>query len=212
MCKFTTIILLCSAFWMLSIDVKAQNVDVELLRAINSYSTEGIRDYSKFLSNTTAGVAIATPLVMGIVGVVDKNDDLLKSAICVGATIGVSSVLTYGLKHTFNRPRPAVTYPGIITSYEDVSSLSFPSGHTSLAFCTATSLSLQYPKWYIAGPALFWAGSVGYSRMHLGVHYPSDVLAGALLGAGSAYITYKINKWYWKKNDNKKLIGLQAYQ
>ena len=48
--------------------------------------------------------------------------------------------------------------------------------------------------------------------MNLGVHYPSDVLAGAILGAGSAYATYKLNNWFWKKNNNKRLIGLEAYK
>jgi len=79
--------------------------------------------------------------------------------------------------------------------YEDVSSLSFPSGHTSEAFSTATALSLKYPEWYIIAPAYLWAGSVGYSRMNLGVHYPTDVLAGALLGTGTAFLTLKVNEW-----------------
>lgn len=61
-------------------------------------------------------------------------------------------------------------------------------------FALATSLSLSYPKWYIIVPSYAWAGSVGYSRMDLGVHYPSDVLAGAVIGAGSAWLTYYINK------------------
>ncbi len=87
----------------------------------------------------------------------------------------------------------------------------FPSGHTSLAFAIATSLSLKYPKWYVIAPSYVWACSVGYSRMNLGVHYPSDVLAGAVLGAGSAFLTYKLNEWFWKKQNNKKLIGLQNY-
>jgi membrane-associated phospholipid phosphatase len=52
----------------------------------------------------------------------------------------------------------------------------------------------MYPKWYIIVPSICWAGAVGYSRMHLGVHYPSDVVAGALVGAGSAWLTHYVNK------------------
>jgi len=68
-----------------------------------------------------------------------------------------------------------------------------------MAFATATSLSLEYPKWYVIVPAYTWAGTVGYSRMHLGVHYPSDVLIGALVGAGSAFITHKVNQKLLKR-------------
>ena len=39
--------------------------------------------------------------------------------------------------------------------------------------------------------------------MHLGLHYPTDVLAGAVLGAGSAYLTYKVNEWLWDNYDIK---------
>lgn len=78
-----------------------------------------------------------------------------------------------------------------------------PSGHTSTAFATATSLSLAYPKWYVVAPSFVWAGAIGYSRMHLGVHYPSDVLAGAIVGSGSAYLTYKANQWINKKRKKK---------
>jgi membrane-associated phospholipid phosphatase len=210
--KFTTIILLWSAISMLSTKVSAQNADIEMLRSLNSNTaTVG---YSKFITNTTTGVAIGVPVIMGVVALVEKDDDLFKSAIYVGVSIGVSGVLTYGLKHSIREPRPYITYPDIINrniDFENETSLSFPSGHTSLAFATATALSLKYPKWYVIAPSYFWACSVGYSRMNLGMHYPSDVLAGAILGAGSAYITYQVNNWFWKKNENKKLIGLQAY-
>jgi len=207
--KFTTIILLWSVFSVFSIQIAAQNTEVELLRSINSPG--GLRQYSKFISNTTTAVTISTPVVMGIIALIDKDDDLLKSSLYVGASIGVDGILTYSMKEIVRRPRPGATYPDKITAYETETSLSFPSGHTSLAFTTATALSLKYPKWYVIAPSYFWACSVGYSRMNLGMHYPSDVLAGAILGAGSAYITYKINNWFWKKNNNKKLIGLQPY-
>ncbi|MFA6580312.1 MAG: phosphatase PAP2 family protein [Paludibacter sp.] len=206
--KFTTIILLWSAFLLLSTKVSAQNADIELLRTVNGYT--GTIGFSKFVSNTTTGVAIGVPVIMGAVALIEKDDDLLKSALYIGVSIGVDGVLTYGLKKIVRRPRPYVTYNDI-HAYETESSLSFPSGHTSLAFATATALSLKYPKWYIIAPGYLWACTVGYSRMNLGMHYPTDVLTGALLGAGSAYVTYQVNNWFWKKHEKKKLIGLQAY-
>jgi len=208
--KFTTIILLWSAFSIFSTQISAQNADIELLRPINGSSSTGLRDYSRFISNTTTALSVSTPLVMGVVALIEKNDDLLKNALYVGVSLGVDGVLTYSMKEIVRRPRPFSTYPDI-KAYESETSLSFPSGHTSLAFTTATALSLKYPKWYVIAPSYFWACSVGYSRMNLGMHYPSDVLAGAIVGSGSAYITYLVNNWYWKKNNNKKLIGLQAY-
>ena len=83
--------------------------------------------------------------------------------------------------------------------------MSFPSGHVSAAFCTATSLSLRFHKWYVIAPSFLWATSVGWARMYQGVHYPSDVLAGAIVGAGSAWLGYKIQHRMEKKhNDPKK--------
>lgn len=215
MCKFTTIILLCCTILLLSTNLDAQNADFELLRKINTSSTRELREYSAFISNTTKITAISVPVVMGAVALLEKNDDLLKNALYVGVSMGVTTVFTYSLKYTVNRTRPYenVDYGSMLNVSPDFyeSSASFPSGHTSLAFGTATALSLKYPKWYVIVPGYAWACSVGYSRMNLGVHYPTDVVAGALLGAGSAYITYKINNWFWKKQDNKKLIGLEGY-
>lgn len=208
--KFTTIILLWSTFSLFSTQLSAQNADIELLRSINGSTSTGLRDYSRFISNTTTAVAVSTPLVMGVVALIEKDDDLLKNALYVGVSLGVDGVMTYSMKEIIKRPRPYTTYSDI-TAYDTETSLSFPSGHTSLAFATATSLSLKYPKWYVIAPTYFWACSVGYSRMNLGMHYPSDVLGGALVGAGSAYVTYLVNNWYWKKTQNKRLIGLQAY-
>jgi membrane-associated phospholipid phosphatase len=115
----------------------------------------------------------------------------------MGAGLAASALLTVGMKYGIDRPRPFVTYPHLITQKDKAGSYSFPSGHTSSAFATATSVSLLYPKWYVIAPSLLWAGAVGYSRMELGVHYPSDVLVGALVGVGSSYLMWKVNK-RWK--------------
>lgn len=201
--KVTTFIFLFVLIFGISLPLHAQNTDIDLLRAIHQ-SHSGLHSYSAFISKTTKASTVAVPLTMATVALIGKNDDLLKDAIYVGASIGLNTALTYTLKYSFDRERPYLTYPdlNVDTKYYENSG-SFPSGHTSIAFSTATALSLKYPRWYIIAPAYLWAGSVAYSRLNLGVHYPTDVLAGAVLGAGSAWATYKVNEWFWKKQEKK---------
>jgi undecaprenyl-diphosphatase len=70
-------------------------------------------------------------------------------------------------------------------------------------------LTIAYPKWYVAVPAYAWAATVGYSRMYLGVHYPSDVFVGAVIGTGSAFLMHKANQWLFKKKERRKLAAAQ---
>jgi membrane-associated phospholipid phosphatase len=104
-----------------------------------------------------------------------------------------ASLITTSLKYSVQRERPFVTYNDI--QKRDVGgSPSFPSGHTSSAFALATSLSLHWRKWYVVVPSYIWATGVGYGRMYQGVHYPTDVLAGAIIGSGMAYLSYKFQQ------------------
>ena len=191
--KYTIITLLL--LWLPQSKLSAQNADIELLQKINSNDSEFWRGYSKAISNTTTYVSLSAIAGVATTGLIKNDKQLLRDALYLGVNLGTNALFTYSLKNSFKRPRPGITYPAQITMYEDVSSLLFPSGHTSEAFSTATALSLKYPEWYIIAPAYLWAGSVGYSRMNLGVHYPSDVLAGALLGTGTAFLTFKVNEW-----------------
>lgn len=191
--KYTIITLLL--LWLPQSKLSAQNADIELLQRINSNDSEFWRGYSKAISNTTTYVSLTTIAGVATTGLIKNDKQLLRDALYLGVNFGTNALFTYSLKNSFKRARPGITYPAQITMYEDVSSLSFPSGHTSEAFSTATALSLKYPEWYIIAPAYLWAGSVGYSRMNLGVHYPTDVLVGALLGTGTAFLTFKVNEW-----------------
>jgi membrane-associated phospholipid phosphatase len=146
------------------------------------------------ITNSASPVSIATPIVIYSIGMI-KHDTLVKQkAIFIGETFLVSAFVSTALKYSFKRDRPFVTYSDIEKETSG-GSYSFPSGHTSDAFATATSLSMAFPKWYVIVPSFLWASAVGYSRMDLGVHYPTDVLAGGIIGSGSAYLTYKLNYW-----------------
>lgn len=181
-------------FLLIPATICSQNADIEILRSIHSSETLPTDQYFSFVSDTYSGVSIGVPLTLGIVGLITDNDEMFENSLEIAASTAISLGSTFILKYVTDRKRPYITYPDI-TNKEEQSSSSFPSNHTSAAFATATSLSLNYPKWYIIVPSYLWAGTVGYSRMYLGVHYPSDVLAGAVLGAGSAWLTHKANKW-----------------
>jgi undecaprenyl-diphosphatase len=84
------------------------------------------------------------------------------------------------MKKVVKRPRPFRVLDGFVHLIVPSDFFSFPSGHTAGAFVVALSVAHYYP--WLAIPAYLWAGLVGFSRIYLGVHYPTDVLAGACLG------------------------------
>ena len=180
----------------------SQNADIELLRKINLNRNKNLDGGFQFISNTTGIVSFGVPAVVLGTGLIMNDSSIKHKGILLGTCLIVTSGMTVIMKYSINRVRPFKTYPEI-EKLSSAGSKSFPSGHTSEAFSTATSLSLAIPKWYVIAPSFLWASSVGYSRMHLGVHYPSDVAAGALVGAGSAFLCYKAQKWLNKKRKNK---------
>lgn len=172
----------------------AQNMDINLLHDFNINRNIKLDKPFLGITHSAAPISIAAPLVAFSLGLLTKNMDLRKKGFFLGEVLVVSTAFTFGMKYGVKRNRPYTTYPQI-QKLTSGGGPSFPSGHTSLAFATATSMTLAFPHWYVAAPAFLWAGAVGYSRMHLGVHYPSDVLMGALVGSGAAILSFYMNRW-----------------
>ncbi len=90
-----------------------------------------------------------------------------------------SGMLTFGLKRLIGRKRPLD---------ETLGNPAFPSGHAAIVFSVATVLGYRYPKLRI--PLYIGAGLVGFSRVYLGRHYPTDVIAGAAIGTGTGMLVW----------------------
>lgn len=111
----------------------------------------------------------------------------LRGMVSIG---GASFLANIPAKLTFNRARPSLAVPVARRLARVPASTSFPSGHSASAFAFATGVTLERPS---LAPLVFpAAAAVAYSRIYTGVHYPSDVLAGAAIGAGVAMATRRI--------------------
>jgi len=170
-------------------DVFAQSsidrMDLRILENLAAKRTPQQTKVMRIISDANNYVNAAVPAGLFIAGVIDNNKEMRQNAAYIASSTVTTALLNFGLKKIFKRPRPFIAHINFKAVYEPTS-YSFPSGHTSASFSTATALSHAYPKWYVIAPSFIWAGSVGYSRMYLGVHNPSDVAAGAILGAGTA--------------------------
>jgi undecaprenyl-diphosphatase len=180
----------------------AQNWDINLLKQINP--THPNSSTWKNISSSAEPICVAAPIGMFAVSLINHDQNLKNNSFKLAESLVITAAITEVMKVTINRDRPFVKYPlDVFPNQIDETGKSMPSGHTAFSFTTATSIYLAYPKWYVALPAFTWATAVGYSRMYLGQHYPSDVLMGVIVGGGSACLTNWLNKKFIEKKKTK---------
>lgn len=102
------------------------------------------------------------------------------------ALLGSLLINNYFIKNLVQRPRPYVTFTDLQILIPTPSEFSFPSGHTSSSFAAAGVFYHNLSKRY-GIPAIILAGLIGVSRMYVGVHYPTDVIAGIVMGILLSY-------------------------
>jgi undecaprenyl-diphosphatase len=176
-------------------------MDIRILRALRSATDpavlRGPRVMKETMRDLTAlgGYPILTLTTLGVVGFLFMSGHGRDARFVLTAVVG-GWILAYSLKFGFDRPRP-----DIVPHYSDVYSSSFPSGHSlmsAVVYLTIGSLLTNLVtstrlKCYFLGVAGFLAFLVGMSRVAMGVHYPSDVVAGWCLGLGWAEICWLIH-------------------
>lgn len=185
--KFKSVVIIL--FTLLScFNIKAQNrvvdLDDRILIGLAKTRTPTQTAAMMFLSRNYQIIELGIPVGMLAGGIAANNKELRQNALFVASSTAISMGTTTLLKLIFKRRRPFVRNVKVIPIYEPTR-YSFPSGHTSSSIATATALAMAYPKWYVIAPAFAWAGATSYSRMYLGVHHPTDVLAGIGIGVAT---------------------------
>jgi undecaprenyl-diphosphatase len=186
---------------------ETQGLDETILRSLRSaddaskplgprWVQSAMRDITSFGSTV---VLVGFSVVFA--GFLITRRDYLDIAL-IAITLGGGALLNEQLKKFFGRPRPS-----FVAHLEYINNASFPSGHAMLsmmAYCTMGVLlaglaTERRMKYYILAVALGLSFAVGLSRVYLGVHYPSDVLAGWTIGLVWATLCWLIHQTYRKR-------------
>jgi membrane-associated phospholipid phosphatase len=163
--------------------------DETVLRAINGFSSPVLDAVFIFVTNMGGFVfaSLATASLAGFFAYKSKR----YAALFLTAVVGGAALISFTLKLMFERARPDLWQQLVIEQ-----SFSFPSGHATASAALALGLSviLWDTKW--RAPALWLAGiyiiAVGFSRLYLGVHYPTDILAGWLMSLAWIMVVTKL--------------------
>ncbi|MFL9828035.1 phosphatase PAP2 family protein [Rhodoplanes sp. SY1] len=157
---------------------------------------KAIRDLTALGSVTV--LTLLTVLVLGYLVIDGKR----AAALFVLVSVAGGALLIDGIKLVIARPRP-----DLVAHMVDVSTYSFPSGHATASAVVFLTLGVllarigrrRRVKAYVIGTAIALTLAIGASRVYLGVHWPSDVLAGWCLGAAWAMLCWQIGLWLQRR-------------
>lgn len=154
-------------------------MNIELFRLINSHHSP-FWDQFFFLYHYVGTAWMLPPAILIAAKVCPRRLPALVLAVAAQA------VIVSILKAAFAQPRPAAVLENVHL-LQPLYTYSFPSGDTALAFAAAWSFATRQKRLWVRLLLPFCALLVAYERIYLGVHFPLDVLAGALIGIGCGW-------------------------
>ena len=176
------------------------NFDVRLFRKINNSRSPLKTKILNTTDNSMLPVSILVPPALMVYGRVRQKTYDENTGFLLFTSEVTSVALTFGTKILVNRQRPLNALNNVHSKGSPILDVySFPSGHTSSSFALATMFTLRYPKYpQVYAPMFIWSLMVAYGRPYFGMHYPSDLLAGAIIGSGSSILIYSLRKELFK--------------
>ena len=173
----------------LTAQLDPDNLDVRVFRSINNSRSSFLDHFVDAHDHLTLGAFFAVPLSFTTYGVLAERKFDEDTGVVLVATEAGTFLLMTALKVLIQRERPSQTLRNVRGPHlSSVTGYSFPSIHAAISFAIATTLGYRYPRPAVYLPSFLWATLVGYGRIYLGVHYPSDVLVGAAIGMAVAML------------------------
>lgn len=177
-------------------------IDSAILKYINSYSSPTLDKVMLFITNLGGvyGVIIITSVILIALAIKRYKYDALFSALSIIGTLILNTIL----KYSFKRARPNL-WELLITE----KSYSFPSGHTMMSMAIALTIILLFKeskhRVLITIASLTYAILVAFSRLYLGVHYPTDVIGGWIISLVWVLLSYRlVYKEIYVKREKRK--------
>lgn len=159
-------------------------MDDSVLHAINGFFFHHDAIEDPFLAYSNASQAIFLVLVLGLVLLANGRHAtaIRRAGVAAGLSAALALLVTQVISQLVDRARPFVADPsGVHLFGHHAADPGFPSDHATAAFAIAMAIALRSPRW--GAPLLAAATLLCIARVGLGVHYPSDVVAGALVGS-----------------------------
>lgn len=166
-------------------------MDWSILHSLNDflYRHDGVEDPLLFYVNVSEALFIATLAVVFAVATGVRHLAWRRAAVAAVLSAGLALAIGKAISELVDRARPFVVDSGGVHLFSaHAADPGFPSDHATASFAIATAIFLRSRRWGIV--ALLAAAVLSVGRVAIGVHYPSDVLAGGALGAAAALVLW----------------------